>query len=143
MALYLLVQQQEEGIHKMHDIIFCRHNATLKTYLKITSLYVLRFIRMYSNMSSAASDQQRKQSTEKTTPQKSLPILDKPNLRIHVDLYGSMIAAKSNKKYVVYIPHAFTKHAVVTAITNKAAERVTGALFKAWFCKFGIPAQIC
>jgi hypothetical protein len=94
-------------------------------------------------MSSAASDQQRKQSTEKPTPQKSLAILDKPNLRIHVDLYGSMIAAKSNKKFVVYITHAFTKHAVVTAITNKAAEIVTGALFKAWFCKFGIPAQIC
>ncbi len=37
---------------------------------------------------------------------------------------------------------AFTKYAVVTSIQNKKAEIVTDAIFKEWFCKFGIPAQI-
>jgi hypothetical protein len=37
---------------------------------------------------------------------------------------------------------AFTKYAVVTSIQNKSAETVADAIFKEWFCKFGIPAQI-
>jgi hypothetical protein len=31
---------------------------------------------------------------------------------------------------------------VVTSIQNKNAETVANAIFKEWFCKFGIPAQI-
>jgi hypothetical protein len=37
---------------------------------------------------------------------------------------------------------AFTKYAVVTVITNKEAETVADAMYKEWFSKFGIPAQI-
>ncbi len=40
------------------------------------------------------------------------------------------------------ITDAFTKYAVVTSIQNKNAETVADAIFKEWFCKFGIPAQI-
>jgi hypothetical protein len=31
---------------------------------------------------------------------------------------------------------------VVIAIANKAAETFADAIFKEWFCKFGIPSQI-
>jgi hypothetical protein len=31
---------------------------------------------------------------------------------------------------------------MVTAIPNKSAEAVADAIFKEWFCKFGIPAQL-
>jgi hypothetical protein len=37
---------------------------------------------------------------------------------------------------------AFTKYAGVTAIANKAADTVADAIYKEWFSKFGIPAQI-
>jgi len=50
--------------------------------------------------------------------------------------------ADSNKKFVLCITDAFTKYAVVTAIQNKNAETVADTIFKEWFCKFGIPAQI-
>jgi len=53
-----------------------------------------------------------------------------------------MLTADSNKKFVLCITAAFTKYAVVTLIQNKNAETVTDAIFKEWFCKFGIPAQI-
>ncbi len=53
-----------------------------------------------------------------------------------------MLTADSNKKFVLCITDAFTKYAVVTAITNKEAEMVADAIFKDWFAKFGIPAQI-
>jgi hypothetical protein len=51
-----------------------------------------------------------------------------------------MLTANSNKKFVLCITDAFTKYAVVTQ--NKNTETVADAIFKEWFCKFGIPAQI-
>jgi hypothetical protein len=59
--------------------------------------------------------QQRKKSTNKRTP---LPIPDCPNLQVHADLFGPMIIADSNKKFVLCITDAFTKYAVVTAIAG-------------------------
>jgi hypothetical protein len=53
-----------------------------------------------------------------------------------------MLTADSNKKFVLCITDAFNKYAVVTSIQNKNAETVADAIFKEWFCKFGIPAQI-
>jgi transposase InsO family protein len=40
------------------------------------------------------------------------------------------------------ITDAFAKYAVVTAIADKKAETVADAIYKEWFSKFGIPAQI-
>ncbi len=86
--------------------------------------------------------QQRKQSPTKPTPLSPLPILECPNWRIHAHLFGPMLTADSNKKFVLCIADAFTKKAVVTSIQNKNAETVADAIFKEWFGKFRIPAQI-
>jgi hypothetical protein len=53
-----------------------------------------------------------------------------------------MITVDSNKKFVLCITDAFTKYAVVTAIANKDAEMVADAIYRDWFAKFGIPAQV-
>jgi hypothetical protein len=53
-----------------------------------------------------------------------------------------MLTADSNKKFILCITDAFTKYAVVTSIQNKNAETVADAIFKEWFCKFGIPAHM-
>ncbi len=71
-----------------------------------------------------------------------LPIPEQPNWRIHADLFGPLLTADSNKKFVLCITDAFTKYAVVTAIQYKNVEKVADAIFKEWFCKFGILAQI-
>jgi hypothetical protein len=86
--------------------------------------------------------QQRKNSTNKRTPLAPLPIPECPNLRIHANLFGPMITVDSNKKFVLCITDAFTKYAVVTAIANKDAEIVADAIYRDWFAKFGIPAQV-
>ncbi len=78
----------------------------------------------------------------KPTPLAPLPIPERPNWRIHADLFGPMLTADSNKKFILCITDAFMKYAVVTSIQNKNAETVADAIFKEWFCKFGIPAQI-
>jgi len=53
-----------------------------------------------------------------------------------------MITADSNKKFVLCITDAFTKYTVVMAIANKDSETVADAIYREWFSKFGILAQI-
>ncbi len=73
---------------------------------------------------------------------KALPTPDKPNIRIHADLFGPMLAAGKQHKYILCITDAFTKFALVPAVENKEAETIANAIFSKWFCKFGIPVQI-
>ncbi len=77
--------------------------------------------------------QQRKWLPNKPTPLSPLPVPERPNWRIHADLFGPMLTANSNKKFVLCITDAFTKYAVVMAIPNKNAETVADAIFKEWF----------
>jgi hypothetical protein len=128
-----------------HDSILGGHNATHKTYLKISSSYywpkMIQDIEKHKNF--CLRCQQRKKSTNKRNPLAPLPIPDCPNLQIHADLFGPMITADdSNKKFVLCITDAFTKYAVVTGIASKDAEMVANAIYTDWFSKFRISAQI-
>ena len=71
-----------------------------------------------------------------------MPIWDVPNIRIHADFFRPMVDATRKSAYILCITDAFTKYAVVTTISNKDSQMVAKAIFKQWFCKFGIPAQI-
>jgi hypothetical protein len=143
-ALLLTKKYQKEALCEARNSIFGRHDATLKTYIKITSSYywpcIYQDIKMH--VQTCLTCQQRKRSPIKLTPLSPLPIPEHPNWRIHADLFGPMLTADSNKQFVLCITDAFTKYAVVTSIQNKNAETVADAIFKEWFCKFGIPAQI-
>ncbi len=66
-----------------------------------------------------------------------LPIPERPNLRIQADQFGPMIPANS-KKIVLCIIWCFHK----VRIANKDAEMVADAIYKEWFSKFVILAQI-
>jgi transposase InsO family protein len=143
-ALYLPARYRKEAMCEAHDSILRGHNAAHKTYLKISTSYFWKKMRqdIERHQSFCLRCQQRKKSMNKKTPLAPLPIPDRPNLRIHDDLFGPMLTADSNKKFVLCITDAFTKYAVVTAIANKEAETVADAIYKDWFAKFGIPAQI-
>jgi hypothetical protein len=110
-ALLLPRKYQKKALYKAHNSIFGGHDATLKTYIKITSSYywpgIYQDIKM--NMQTCLTCQQRKWSPTLLTPLSPLPIPE-------------------------------TKYAVVTSIQNKNAETVADVIFKEWFCKFGIPA---
>jgi len=53
-----------------------------------------------------------------------------------------MITADSHKKFVPCITDAFTKYAVVIAIASKDAEMVVDAIYRDWYSKIRILAQI-
>jgi RNase H-like domain found in reverse transcriptase/Integrase zinc binding domain len=143
-ALYLPTRYRKEAMCESHDSILGGHNAAHKTYIKIsTSSFwpkMRQDIERHQNF--CLRCQQWKKSRNKRTPLVLLPIPDRPNLRIHANLFGPMLTADSNKKFVLCITDACTKYAVVTAIAKKEAETVADAIFKDWFAKFEIPAQI-
>jgi Integrase zinc binding domain/Integrase core domain len=143
-ALLLPRKYQKEALCEANNSIFGGHNATLKTYIKITmSYYWPGFYQdIKTQVQTCLTCQQRKQSLTKPTPLSPLPIPECPNWRIHADLFGPMLTADSHKKFVLCITDAFTKYAVVTSIQNKNAETVADVIFKEWFCKFGIWVQI-
>jgi Integrase zinc binding domain/Integrase core domain len=143
-ALLLPKRYQKEALCEAHSSIFRGHDANLKTYMKILSSYYWPglFKDVKTHVQTCLTCQQRKCSNLKPMPLHPLPIPERPNWRIHADLFGPMLTADSNKKFVLCITDAFTKYAVVTSIQNKNAETVADTIFKEWFCKFGIPAQI-
>jgi hypothetical protein len=143
-ALLLPKKYQKEALCKAHNSIFGSHDADLKTYMKISSSYYWPglFRDVKTHVQTCLTCQQRKRNTIKPTPLQPLPIPERPNWRIHADLFGPMLTADSNKKFILCITDAFTKYAMVTSIQNKNAETVADAIFKECFCKFGILAQI-
>ncbi len=134
--LYLPIRYQKEAMCETHNSILGGHNVAHKTYLKISTSYFWPKMRqdIERHQNFCLRCQQRKKSTNKKTPLAPLPIPDY--------LFGPMLTADSNKKFVLSITNAFTKYAVVTAVANKEAETVADAIYKDWFAKFGIPAQI-
>ncbi len=141
-ALLLPARYQKEAIWKAHNSIFGGHDATLKTYIKIMSSYYWPGIYqdVKNHVRTCLVCQQRKRTPNKPTPLSPLPNPEQPHWRIHADFFGPMLTADCNKKFALCITDVFTKYAMVSAIQNKSAETV--AIFKEWFCKFGIPAQI-
>ncbi len=100
MALYLPSRYRKEAMCEAHDRVFGGHNAAHKTYMKISPLYFWPKMRqdIQRHQNYCLRCQQRKKSTNKQTPLAPLPIPERPNLRIHADLFGPMITADSNKK---------------------------------------------
>ncbi len=143
-ALYLPQKYRKLALCEAHNNQFGGHNTALKTYIRISSSYF--WPKIYTDVLNHTKTcfrcQQRKKSTNKPPLLQPLPIPDRPNIRIHADLFGPMLAAGRQHKYILCITDAFTKYALVTAVENKEAETVAKAIFSEWFCKFGIPAQI-
>ncbi len=125
-ALYLPQKYRKLALCEAHNNQFGGHNAALKTYIRISSSYY--WPKIYSDVLNHTKTclrcQQRKRSTHKPPPLQPLPIPDKPNMRIHADLFGPMLAAGRQHKYILCITDAFTKYAMVTAVENKEAETV-------------------
>jgi hypothetical protein len=69
-------------------------------------------------------------------------IPDRPNCRIHMDLFGDLKTASGQKKWIMVMTDAFTKYAEIIAIPNKEATTVAKALLERWICRFGCPEVI-
>jgi Integrase zinc binding domain len=90
---------------------FGGHNAALKTCIRISSSYfwpkmytdILKHTKMFLRC------QQRKKSTDMPPFLQPLPTPDKPNVRIHAELFGPMLTAGWQHKYILCITDSSTQ----------------------------------
>ena len=143
-ALFLPQVFRKRAICEAHGSILSGHDGLRKTYIRITSSYFWPGIKpdIQKHLDSCLQCQQRKKSTAKPLPLQTLPTVDQPNFRIHIDLFGPLKTSENKNKYILCITDAFTKYAEVIAIPDKTAETVAAALFDKWFCRMGTPVQI-
>ncbi len=102
-ALYLPQKYRKMALCEAHNNQFGGHNAALKTYIRISSSYF--WPKIYTDVLNHTKTcfrcQQRKPSTNKPPLLQPLPIPDRPNIRIHADLFGPMLAAGRQHKYIL------------------------------------------
>ena len=143
-ALFLPQIYRKRVICNAHGSILSGHDALNKTYIRITSSYFWPTIKtdIQAHLDSCLQCQQRKKSLAKPLPLQTLPTVDSPNYRIHIDLFGPLKTSEHGNKMILCITDAFTKYAEVVAIPDKSAETVANELMVQWFCRFGTPIQI-
>ena len=85
------------------------------------------------------------QSTPKThvsnPPLQPNPIPQKPNERVHVDLFGP-VKSHTGKKYVVVMTDALTKMVRLSVVKSKTAEEVAQSIVDNWIYIYGVPKMI-
>ncbi len=62
---------------------------------------------------------------------------DKPNQRVHADLYGPIRKSNKGNTWILVVTDAFTKFTKISALPNKNALTVSDAIFKTWISNFG------
>ena len=143
-ALFLPLKFRKRAMCEAHGSLLTGHDAVGKTYIRITDSYYWPGIKtdIQKHINSCLQCQLRKNVKAKPVHLHPLPIVDQPNQRVHVDLFGPLKTSANNKKYILCITDAFTKHAEVVAIENKQADTVAMEIFTKWICRFGTPIQI-
>jgi len=134
-ALYLPVKYCKVALCDAHNHQLGGHNAALKTYIRISSSYywLKLWTVILNHTKTCLQCQQRKKSTDKPPPLQPLPNPTRPNIRIHADLFGPMLTAGRQHKYILCITDTFTKYVLDTAVENNEAETVAKAIFSKWF----------
>ena len=62
---------------------------------------------------------------------------DKPNFRVHADLFGPLNSSEQGNKWVLTMTDAFSKFVRLIPLPNKEAETVARAIFTHWVCVLG------
>ena len=72
----------------------------------------------------------------------SHPQPTRPNQRVHVDLFGSLVGEDGCKKMILVATDAFTKIVRLSIIRDKTAETVAAAIMRDWIFIYGVPSLI-
>ena len=86
--------------------------------------------------------QHARENTQRTlAPLGELDAVDRPWVRVHMDLFGPLKSTGSNK-FVLVLTDAFSKYVELVPIPNKEKETVAEAFWARWICRFGVPIQL-
>ena len=86
--------------------------------------------------------QHARDTTKRTlAPLGELDAVDRPWVRVHMDLFGPLKSTGSNH-FVLVLTDAFSKYVELVPIPNKESSTVAEAFWSRWICRFGVPIQI-
>ena len=75
-------------------------------------------------------------------PIRPLPQEERPNARVHLDLYGPLLNHNNQKKFILVITDAFSKYTRLIIIPNKSEQTVATNFIANWCHIFGYPLAI-
>ena len=86
--------------------------------------------------------QHARETTQRTlAPLGELDAVDRPWVRVHMDLFGPLKSTGSNH-FVLVLTDAFSKYVELVPIPNKESNTVAEAFWARWICRFGVPIQL-
>jgi hypothetical protein len=142
MELFLLDKFRMEALCEVHCSMSGGHNAPPKTYIyhpHTIGKDVLGYCESHQNLPKMSNQEVPFGQTNTTGTAANSGVAKCQNFE---DLFGPMLAANKNQKYILCITDAFSKYVMVSAIPNKEAGTVAAKILNQWFCKFRIPVQI-
>ena len=74
-------------------------------------------------------------------PMIPLPLEDRPNQRVHLDLIGE-IPGHPEYRYILMMTDAYSRYLELAKLRSKSAEEVGTAFFTKWCCRHGIPTTV-
>jgi hypothetical protein len=135
---------RDKIVQAAHLSLEAGHGGTTRTYERVLMQYwwpgmstdVDKLVKFCSRC------QQSKSKEPPPAPLQSMPIVEEPNCRVHIDLFGPLKTSKEGNKYVMVMTDAFTKYTELVAIEKKEADIVARAFFERWICRFSAPRLV-
>jgi hypothetical protein len=135
---------KEKLCQQYHTSWYGGHGGTLKTKQRLLTRYFWPNMEkdIEKEITNCHQCQIRNKDTKPKAMLKPLPLLSRPNQRIHADLFGPLKTSEKGKKFILVITDAFTKYVELVATINKEADTIAEQLFLNWICRYGIPAEL-
>jgi transposase InsO family protein len=138
---------RQEIIHGCHASRFAGHCGEFRTIERIQTRYfwpgMTNDVKNFIKSCSTCQECKRPILSRMRAPLQPLPVPDRPNVRIHTDLFGGHLKGSANgNKWIIVITDAFSKYSLAVPIPTKDAKTVAKAIFDRWLVLFSIPLQI-
>jgi transposase InsO family protein len=135
-----------EVLRAAHASRFAGHGGQFRTFMNVIRAYWWPGLQKEVNdwVASCPICQEAKNPKAPTrVPLRPLEVLDRPNVRIHCDLFGpARSTSEKGNRYILVMTDAFTKYAELVAIPNKEATTVAQAIMERWICRFSAPKEL-
>ena len=136
---------QKEIIQSAHNSLLGGHLGLFKSANRILEKYFWPSMeRDVDKHIKSCVECQRTKPTKKFPMPELVPLEqpDHPNHRVHIDLFGPLIASDKGKKFVCVMTCAFSKYVELVALPNKEAATVAKAIMDTWVTRYSTPREI-
>ena len=135
----------KEVVKEAHNALLAGHGGHFKTAARIKQhFYWQNMDKDIENHVKACQTCQKASKTGSPPPPlQPLPMPDKPNDRVHIDLFGPLkTPSNAGNKYVAVMTDAFTKLVRLAPIPDKEADTVARTFLDKYIYVHGVPLKV-